>query len=143
MYTVHYIVPVFIPFTIIIITLISVIRTVIPNLFINVDRYNIFLITCRAPPPPHLFLPAKTKISILSMCIVHSNHSNVIVGVFACSVYFILSVSFQFLLFYLLVMSSPAEPLVMHRGAQGLQGALVGKHCIRSLKIILHDLIKL
>ena len=29
---------------------------------------------------------------------------------------------------YLLVMSSPAEPLAMHRGAQGLCGTPVGKH---------------
>ena len=33
-----------------------------------------------------------TDISILSMYIVHSNHGNAIVGVFVCSVYFILSV---------------------------------------------------
>ena len=35
-----------------------------------------------------------------------------------------------FLLFYLLVMSSPTEPLAMHRRAQGLQGAPVRKHCL-------------
>ena len=67
------------------------------------------------------------------MCIVHSsNHCNVIVGVFVCSVYFILSVSRPPVSpLYLLVMSSPAEPLAMHRGAQGLQGAPVVKHCSR------------
>ena len=77
------------------------------------------------------------------MCIVHSNHCNVIVGVFVCSVYFILSNGPQFLLFYLLVMSFPAEPLAMHRGAQGLQGAAVGKHwCTLSLPIIVIKLNK-
>ena len=57
-------------------------------------------------------------ISILS--IVHNNHCNVIIGVFV-----------QFLVFYLLIMSSLVEPLTMHRGAQWLRGIPVGKHCSR------------
>ena len=119
--------------------------------------------TLRTPPPPHLFLPAKTKnIYILSVyslfsdrvglplhntpfpgvlmksfgaaffdqmpflmstTIVHSNHSNVIVYSFVLSISFCLSNGPQFLLFYLLVI------YVISRGAQGLQGAPVGKHC--------------
>ena len=57
------------------------------------------------------------------MCIVYSNNCNVIVGVFVCSV--------QFLLFYLLVMSSLAEHLTMHRGAQGLRGVILGNTALK------------
>ena len=43
------------------------------------------------PSPTHIyFYQIKQKsISIFSMCIVYSNHCNVIVGIFVCSVYFI------------------------------------------------------
>ena len=47
-------------------------------------------------------------ISILSMCIVHSNNYNVIVGVFVCSGYFILSVSVSPFLFISYVISRRA-----------------------------------
>ena len=57
-------------------------------------------------------------ISILSMCIVHSNHCNVIVDVFV-------------VLFILFCLSSLMEPLTMHRGAQGLRGTPVGQHWLR------------
>ena len=50
---------------------------------------------------------------------------------FVCSVYFILSVKLPPVSpFYLLVMSSLAGPLTMHRRGQG---APVGKHCPRGL----------
>ena len=48
---------------------------------------------------------------------------------FVMSISLCLSNDPQFLLFYLLVMPSPAELLAMHRGAQKLQGAPVGKRC--------------
>ena len=48
------------------------------------------------------------------MCIVHSNHYNVIVNVFCTSN------CPQFLLFYLLVMLSLTKPWTIHRGQQQL-----------------------
>ena len=55
----------------------------------------------------------------LSMCIGHSNPCNVIVGVFICSNLFhsvrLTAASFSFI--YLLVMTSLAEHLTIHRGA--------------------------
>ena len=69
------------------------------------------------------------------MCIVHSNHCNVIVGVFICSV--------RFLPFYLLVMSSVALPLTMHRGAQLHRGAPVGKHCSLTNNIFTNNIHRL
>ena len=41
--------------------IISVLCTVIPNLFINAEPYKFFNILWSPPPPTHLFLPAKTK----------------------------------------------------------------------------------
>ena len=66
-------------------------------------------------------------ISIVSVCIVHCNHCNVSVGVFVCSVYFILSVNLPTVSpFYLLVISSLAEPLTMHRRAKGFEEPQLG-----------------
>ena len=62
------------------------------------------------------------------MCIVHSNHCNVIVGVFVCLFHYVCLTPPVSPFFYLLVISSPAEPLEMHRGTQGIRGAPVGKH---------------